>query len=913
MLRLALALLVLLGGVADAQDLRARAGAPNWSAGNGTVTAAVMVTNATEQPVRAVPRVDLPPDWRLLTGSAETTVDAGATALVMVGISVPARVIAGAYHVRVALTEPGTDRVLARDSIAVRVPTRRAMELTLLERPNFVIAGRSYDARFLLRNRGNASTTVRFEATSSLGTPTPGRAAYALAPDESRELRIRVQTRAALQEAIDDILEVAALDVDSTAPRTYASARVTVVPEPNRSIEEYLRIPTRVNLRAASTDAVSRFEAFGQGPVRDGAKTQLEFLVRGPTGEFAAFGERDEYRATLAAPGWRLRAGDQTFMLSALTSSGQPGFGVGGDVTRGMIRTGAHAQHFRRAFEEGDERGGYLSVSPTPGLRFTVNGADRAGGPLAGRVGSAAARIERDYLTADAEVARSTAEDAAGIARSLRASGALAGGSVSYDLAHTAADTGFRGSQRGAEHSYVIARSRLSPLVTVGVNGSLHRVDLSPSVGIPYDDRLENAAVNATLADRLMLEASRTARGARIGSTETDATQGGLRGRLDQDVPFGSVAIEVETGRSNDGRTPRWFSDATLGARRPFDWGHLGAYVQRYGGGSILKGVVGTTTVGGDASARLPGGMQATLFGYATRQQTTDAQWHTQLDAVVTRPLPNGATVTLRARLLQGGSLTASDRNVAFLEYGIPMRLPISRLRTPGRVYGRVVDAVTGRGVGGALVRLGPQVAITDRDGGVAFGGVPAGEHRLSMSQETSFANAVFVDDATVAVDGTRTRPTTFRVAVARSARVDIDVRRFALARTAVAGKPDSLAEAGVVGNATLILAGERDTLYRTTGENGRTAFTDIPPGRWTISIRGDAPAFHRFDPDRVELELTPGEQRAISFRLVPRKREVQIIGESQDLQATPATPKGQAGAASSTRTVKPNELRPDH
>jgi hypothetical protein len=230
-----------------------------------------------------------------------------------------------------------------------------------------------------------------------------------------------------------------------------------------------------------------------------------------------------------------------------------------------------------------------------------------------------------------------------------------------------------------------------------------------------------------------------------------------------------------------------------------------------------------------------------------------------------------------------------SDQSVAYLEYGMPVRLPIARLRTSGRVYGRVVDQASGRGVSGALVRLGPQVAITDRQGQVAFGGVPAGEHRLSMTQETSIANAVFVGDPTIRVDSTQRRPVRFELAITEGARVDVDVRRFAAVRTGVANAPDSLADAGPLEGISLMLVRGRDTLYETTGTNGRMSFTDVPPGAWLLTVASEAPAFQRFDPDRAELALEAGEATQITFRLVPRKREVQIIGEGEELRAKAA------------------------
>jgi hypothetical protein len=295
------------------------------------------------------------------------------------------------------------------------------------------------------------------------------------------------------------------------------------------------------------------------------------------------------------------------------------------------------------------------------------------------------------------------------------------------------------------------------------------------------------------------------------------------------------------------------------------------------------------------------------LLGYATHLRDGVNEWHSQMDARVSRMLRTGATISLRARLLGGVGLPASQQNVAYLEYEMPFGIPVAPLRTPGRVYGKVIDAVTGKGVPGALVRLGPQVAITDRQGDVAFGGVPGGEHRLLLSQETSFTNAVFVGDPTVVVDSTRTRPTTFTLAIARSAQLNISVRRYSAVRTGVAGAPDSLADAGPLAGATLILAGARDTLYRSTSDSGTTMFTDIPPGDWSVTVRGDTPAFYRFDPERVALNLKPGETRPVTFRLVPRRRDVQIIGAGQELHPTAADPKSQGVSTPTVKAVKPN------
>ena len=888
----------------DASVLGVRAARRDTIAAATTVTAAFTVSNSTGDIVHVRPQLSTPADWPVLMGSTPFALAPNASTIVMVSLVVPARAAAGTYVLGLTV---GTR---ASDSVIVRVPQRRAVDITVLDRPGYVVSGQPYVARFLLRNRGNTVARLRLRARSSFGRATVPDTALLIDADGTGVVEVSVVTPRGMSAATDDVLELTATP-DGTPDVHVASARVTVVPEPNRSIEEFLRVPTQVNLRAASSDAVSPFEIFGRGPIRDGGHADIDFLFRGPTGPFSAFGERDEYRVSLVAPSWRVRFGDHLYMLSPLTGGAQPGFGGSVDSRFGPFRAGFHGQDFRRATVHGREVAGFIGVGTSAGVQGALQLVDRVGGVLPGQIGSATASFTGAAGTAETEVARSRSQSGVGQGHSIRLSRAAS--TYSIDVGHESADTGFSGAQRGARHSHVSASGRWFEHVSFALSGGSHRADLTRSTGVPYIDAMDLGSLAATVLGRYTMEVGSAVRTTAIAGARHRGEQQGLRVRGDQELSSTHVALEAETGRAaGDLATGRGYNSVSLSARRPVGSGHLSGWMERYSGGAITRGAQGTVTFGGDGTIRLGQAVDVSLLGYATRVREDRAPWQSQVDVMVSRQLLNGSRVSLRARLIGGGTLPAAQQSVAFIEYGMPLRLPVSRLRTPGRVYGRVLDAVSGRGVPGALVRLGPQVAITDSRGDVAFGGVPGGEHRLSMSQETSFADAVFVGDPTVRVDSTRPRPTTFTLAIARSARLDIDVRRFVSARTAVSGAVDSLVDAGGLANATLVLVGDRDTLYRTTRADGKASFTDIPPGRWVVSVRGDAPAFHRFEPDRVELVLAPGESRTLAFRLVPRKREIQIIGGEQELRSQPAETRTPSPAAPAARTRKPDEHRPD-
>ena len=124
------------------------------------------------------------------------------------------------------------------------------------------------------------------------------------------------------------------------------------------------------------------------------------------------------------------------------------------------------------------------------------------------------------------------------------------------------------------------------------------------------------------------------------------------RVRGDQDFGVGAVSLEIEAGRATEpAALARTFTDVSVGARHTLDRGALAVWTDRYSGGSITKGADGTVTVGGDASMRVSRTTDFMVTGYATRLSTEGAEWHSQLDAQIGYRLPNGNSLTLRARL----------------------------------------------------------------------------------------------------------------------------------------------------------------------------------------------------------------------------------------------------------------------
>jgi len=299
---------------------------------------------------------------------------------------------------------------------------------------------------------------------------------------------------------------------------------------------------------------------------------------------------------------------------------------------------------------------------------------------------------------------------------------------------------------------------------------------------------------------------------------------------------------------------------------------------------AVLRGSDHVVTIGGDAQLRLAEHTTLAVGGSATRTSvppgvTFDPGGYTQVDTRLTHELSSGASISMRVRF--GGrdfSDAALGQKLAYLEYSMPLQVPVGPAREPGRVRGRVVDEQTGQGVAGTLVRLGPQAAITDDDGRVAFAGLPAGSYRVALAHQLSSGSSVFTGNPLVVVDESRRTPSRFDVAVEPAGSITGSVRQIIVARTGIGASADSLTDGGPLGGVSVALVGARDTVYRTTDASGVFTFTDVPSGSWTLIVMAETPTQTQWEQERIPLVMTAGEHRAVTFRLVPKRRKVKIV-----------------------------------
>jgi len=844
---------------------------------SATVSLALRVTNGSAERVALVPKVAVPAEWSAPIGGMPFALDAGQTDSWIVSVRIPARAPAGRYVVALtAADSSGTERL--RDSLVVEVSARRGLDLSLMNRPTYSVSGDAFRSTFLLQNRGNVPTTVSLRGTASLGgVVTLDSGDVSLGAGEAKTIPVSVATRLKDQEARDEVVELFAVDNSDTSVTAFASSRVTIVQEAN-SHEPLHRVASQLRLRAADRSAgVSPFELIGSGLLRDGGKEQLSFVMRGSAGRASQFGDQDEYRIEVQGTHYTARVGDALYRASELTNSGQQGFGGGLEVREGPFTAGAFAQKFRFQFDGASERGAYVKaraddVYGTP--QVTVSGLSRTDGIYAGTIVSTGVTMQPvSGANLELELASSSGMLGRGLARTARISG---GDRLRYDFGHVDGDNEFSGVARGQQHDYLSLAYRPMTDVQLTATTGAHRSS-GVTLGYLAPQRYIASTLEAAYKTQYTLQYSDVTRQSSILALSVNEYQRGFLAKSEQTIGNARIWGGAGTGLASNAINERHvYHELQLGVSASSGGNAFSLYGETSKGMSITRGSSHLLTIGGDTRVRLLPATFLTLSGFSS-SVLDGGDRYAQADAILSQYLPTGATVSLRMRVSTINE--GQGRQVAFAEYSTPLQMPTGRARSAGRVRGRVVDQETGRGVSGTLVRLGPQAAITDDEGRVAFAGLPAGQYRLSIAQQRTQTPTVFTGDATVVIDSTRRVPTTFALAVQRAGVVEGSVRQMSVARTSLQNAPDSLADAGPLSAITLALIGVRDTVYASTDANGAYRFNEVSGGSWVLKVATEAGLGLRWEPAEIEVSVEPGATRTIEFRQVPRRRAVQMIG----------------------------------
>jgi nucleoid-associated protein YgaU len=849
----------------------ASAGAP--------VTVVFRVSNPLAAPAGVRPTVTLPAGWRMVAPEEPWTLAAGQAESRIVAVLVPADARAGSYTVRYAARAGAAE---AGDSAVVTVGVRHRLALAMSDAPRFAVAGEGYAAAFLLRNGGNMPERVLLAAAADRGLAAEvDGAEAALAPGESREVRVRVRPGGRRDVRFTSVLTLRAVPAGDTSAAVAAAARVEVVPPSAGSGTAYHRLPVQLRLRMNGLDGggsvVPALSA--SGSLAGEGSPDVDLVLRRADDRPGFPGETDLYRLALSARRWDLQLGDNAFALTPLTEPGAFGFGAGGRLSLGPATLAAFAARDRRSPRASTEQGASLALGG-PGAQIEGAVLQRTGrdsGTVASVRGTT--RPVRG-ATAEVEVASSPGGGTARLARV-----GFARPRVSAGLRHVDVDSTYPGRERGARED--AASLWVMPAGGLRLEaGALRRRDAVTFFGPATLSPAEHQSLRLGIGWRswLTVRWNREERsgdlfsGAYDRSAQGWSAEGTLRSGLAWIHPGveAGTALDHVTGETGTyrrlslqaGVASRGGSSLTVSARR--QEGRAAEPV------TPRQGWTGTV----DGALRI--GSLTTLRVSATGNRLPEGTSGALLDISLEQGLPFGQRVVARSRAGLGDDPLGPTRPQQTVDYVVPVSVPVSPIHQKGRAQGRVYDAETGRGVAGVPVRIGDRAVITDREGRWAVTGLSDGEHAVEPDRLGVGLDRVPAAGGPLTVKTGGDRPATLDVPLVRSARISGTLRK--------AGAAPGAADSALAG-AVVVLSGTGGTLRRVSDAGGRFEFADLRPGRWRLTVDPTSlPPFHVLQGDSVAAEMGPGAAKEVQLRVMERNRPVEIVAEADVTLGAPRT-----------------------
>ena len=844
---------------------------------SGTATMVFDVKNLTGDSATVRPELVLPNGWTPLFGSASVALAPHGSDTWLAGVTAPPTVAAGAYVVRAVIHDSAH---VTTDSMIVRVDARRAVEVLTSDAPGFIAAGARYQATFFVRNRGNVPARLTLSISSGVGSSCsiPVKTIDLAAGGKAAVVANIVATD--VVRSTDDVIELVASSGGDNASASSA-ARVLIVPRHSSGSGDAPSLPAELSLRAAGSNAgVSPIALRGSGPIMPGSATNVDFSFRAPVGQQSIFGERDEYRADIFNGTYRLGLGDESRSFSPLTASGFPGFGATMSTENQSVNAGVYAERDRWSPVGEFESGAFVGTDT--GARVSALAAV-VGRNTGARVGGLTARAHLFSSVLEVETAGSDSSNANGGAGRVELNGNYH--PFNYDVGVLHATPSFAGPGRGNTDLHASVAARPEGPVWFQLNSTSQRTVSQPGALFGFDQTITRNFLQANWRDQFSVGYEVLSN--HFGGNE-DLLAVGQRGpRLGAHARMGFIDLRgtaayeqlvLGNGATQPYEMYRVEALADLGVGRSvslFGEESTGSEFDGLGGGGTLAGA--------SSQLALPLGFALDWYGSVSVPRFASGGRNVQGDVSLSHELRNGTMMMFREHFARyDHGLSVPGMNALYLELRTPLHIRTAPSRSSGRVNGRVVDEVSGRGLSNLLVRIGDESVITDGQGRVSVSGLKPGHYGVSLESADHATRGVLVGDVSVDVRANDDRPATFSVALAQSAHVQASIRQMAAANGSLEGAGDSLVDAGALENAMVALEGARDTIYQTTDAKGRVDFGHVAPGAWTVHVlSAEIPEFHTLEVDRFTIVVAPGETRDVQFRVVPKRRTIRMLDQS--------------------------------
>jgi uncharacterized protein (DUF2141 family) len=897
-----------------------------------TLTAVFRVVNLSSHAEEFAGSAEVPEGWRVLTEESPFLLAAGEETIRLVTFFVPPKATAAPYQITYAVQTTGNSHSAETGAVTVNVLLAVGLQIQTVEQPRIVVAGESYQVRFLLVNESNAAGTLEMEIHSSEGYKcTPRFGPIHLDAGESRALAVTVETDPEIRASLFHRLQLTAkfLVASREVLKAQALSSVEVIPRTSGEKNGYHRLPLEIKFIGVSkkdSGTETQIGLSGSGSIDDKGTKKIDFLYRGPRSKSITtfFPWEDEARLSFGTDRGELHIGDRIFTLSRLVEYGHYRRGAEGRIRLGPFDLSAY--YMVDPFLRFDQRQLAFQLGYDVGKRaqfhfnYLESNEPRAPGAGSGErtesnIISLQAQISayRKILNFNLEYALGKKNAQEGkIGNAIWLEGFGTSSKLSYRLSTLRADRNYPGYYRDLEFdagnlSFVLVKN-------LGFNSSYLYQKINRSLESDFPSSLEEysrAGFYYRLGKWTYFTFDYRNRDWKDISSDPKYHYDENSFRIGVNQVFGPLSLNAsaDIGQTKDilaGRSAQLVEYVAQASLRAANWLSFGGYLDFR---NQEKGFTGNrfNRLTADFYLNLNSGPSslAAMFRTSFHREFSEEvsmdvsrierillHEYDLFDISFKHRLNIGHTVGFRLRGLSNSGPARNLNVIGLVEYTIPLGLPISRKTDKGELKGRVYDtAKDNSGIAGVVIRANDLAVVTDKNGNFVFYGLKPGEYNLILDQSTLGSGRVARQGMPLkeTIQGGVTTELNIGVARAASLSGQLMVYRFEEDRLIrdFRGPEDTpemkVVEAYGLKDALVELESKWAHYARTTDDNGRFSFDELYPGQWTLKVFNDsAPPLHYLENDVFEFTLAPGEEGRALVRILPKVREIKIINSEE-------------------------------
>lgn len=293
------------------------------------------ITNQSGSGITIVTNIDLPEGFKLITKVQPAELNRGEQKLSIYSLQIPSNFPVGSYPVTLKIISPDSGSIIATETMQIKVNEIEKITFELVELPDHIFAGESFNASFLVQNSGNTQKKIFIETYNVDNVDHP---VLDLAPGESAKVTVSKSTSAEIADARKEFFRVQAVISDKVVQSVFKS--VMVFPSQNRKTDRFYRYPVTFTATYLSTnqqdtyESAYQFELHGNGYLDTENKHKLEFLARGPNSSDLNFlGLYDQYYVNYENKNLNLFLGEKAYTFTPLTESSRFGMGAENKIT----------------------------------------------------------------------------------------------------------------------------------------------------------------------------------------------------------------------------------------------------------------------------------------------------------------------------------------------------------------------------------------------------------------------------------------------------------------------------------------------------------------------------------------------------------------------------------------------------